>query len=120
MKLQVFQDIYSPSSENELRKLLKQRHEDIYGAFWLIEEEPTMALFINREKAVLYFRPLDGEDIWATNPDLDDSETSIGFLIENYQLDDFPLEMVIDADKAVEAFVQYFKKGELQSSIHWG
>lgn len=120
MKLQIFLEEREITSESMLRKELENRKDGKYGAFWLVDESPKLALFINNESACLYYMPENSDDKWSKNPEFTGKEEdTLDFLIENYQLDDMPLEFVIPTKQAIEAFVYFYKNHDLSSELQW-
>ena len=120
MKLQTFLTEAEIISEEMLREALNYREDSKFGAFWLISDEPILALFINNNYACLYYMPSSGNDKWSKNSDFSgNEEDTIDFLIENYQQDDISAEVVISTDRAIEAFIHYYKTSELSSHIGW-
>lgn len=116
-KLQIFEKLYDIDDETHLKRLLEYRHEENYGAFWLCRSQPVMGLFINNDKAWIYYQP---ESLTSCNPDEDASEAKeIAFLIENYQMDYVPESMTIAVNKAIQIFIDFYSSGELSNRIAW-
>ena len=120
MKVQVFLEQKEVVSESNLREVLNYRKDGKYGAFWLVEDMPILALFINGEYSCLYYRPGSEEDKWSKNTTFyGDENDTIDFLIENYQCDDLPKEFVIPIKDGLEAFIYYYKSQSLSNKICW-
>ena len=120
MKLQLFLKEVDLISEHDLREKLEHREKGVFGAFWLIDNEPTMSLFINNENACLYYMPGTEEDKWSFNPEFKGNEDdTIDFLIENYQLDEISKTTVIPTKQAIDAFVYFYNTKKLSTAITW-
>ena len=120
MKLQVFLEEKEIASEERLREELKHRKDDGFGAFWLIEDNPILALFINRENACLYYMPETEDDSWSKNKEPQKIEMdTVDFMIENYQVDEISKDVVISTSDAIEAFIYYYQNKKLSDAIEW-
>jgi hypothetical protein len=121
MKIQVFQEKYHIDNEADLRERLKYRHQDKYAAFWLCNDAPELGLLINGDKAFLYHMPPQQEGFMtSSNPDPKASEfNEIEFLIENYQMDLIPETMVVELADGIEAFLHFYRYGDLGNQINW-
>ena len=123
MHLSVFLEHHEVESVAVLRTLLVRRHKGKYGAFWLSKTRdgcPALALFINEEQACLFYIPEEGDPgIRSLGSVPDNFNYQIDFLIDNYQLDQYPLAMVIPTAKALTAFEEFFSNAALPASISW-
>ena len=118
VKLQVFLDTHEIQDEDELRQHLEFRKGN-WGAFWWVEDDstPVMGLFLNGGDGCVYE---DRTCEWSSNPDrADDFESTVEFMIENGQVDDFPACSVIPASAAVEAFIDFYRTGRRSDAISW-
>lgn len=122
MKIQVFENEYELKDEVELRQHLRYRYKEVYGAFWLCREEPELSLFINDDKAWLYYIPSNSEGMMSSvNPESSVSEEDeIDFYIENYQLDSVSESSVVSLESGIRAFVHFYKYGEIGDQVLWG
>lgn len=122
MELYVFRDLYDPKDLAELKELLLIRHNGQFGSFWLKNEYEWLALHINNEKANLTLTGANLKDDPLLSRNLDFTGTeddTVDFVIDNYQLDNFPADTVIPLAIAQAAFEEYFLTGELSKSIDW-
>jgi hypothetical protein len=111
VQLSVFRDQHQVDSLDKFRTLLGHRHEQRYGAFWLAEKEeggPALAMFINGDRAMFYFRTEGDTGFHSLGPAPDDFQGEVDFLIENHQLDRYPRAMVVPRSQAVAAFEEFY------------
>ena len=48
-----------------------------------------------------------------------DSNATVTFELENHQLEQIPLEAVVQSTSAIEAFVKFYETNELTPLIEW-
>lgn len=83
---------------------------------WLfIDGEMVGAFFNNGEHACVY-RNSDGA--WSFNPNNPKDQVA-PFILENGELDEFPLSHCIDYESAMDAFIELARTGELSTRIQW-
>ena len=77
MKLSVFRDSYEIETVADLRPHLSFRHDEHYASFWLStdsETDPSLGIFINRDRAVaFYFRESGDPGYYSNGPDTGDA-----------------------------------------------
>jgi hypothetical protein len=122
MKLQIFDKEFKVNDIEELRKHLKFRYKEKYGTFWLeADNGESLAIFINGMNACMfYIKEIDDSGLSSLNQiRADNFEETMEFIIDNYQMDEYPLAMVIPITKALEEFEGFFKTGKLPRIITW-
>jgi hypothetical protein len=121
--LSVFREHYEVQSIGELWSHLSFRFEGKYGAFWLTPTKngfPAMGLFINGEDACMFYFRKEGDSGFhsqGVNPE--NFQDEVDFVIDNYQLDCYPLAMVIPDSQGVSAFEQFLYSRALPSIVNW-
>jgi len=120
MKLQLFLKEIDLLSEKHLKEQLKHREKGEFGAFWLIDKKPIMALFINGKKSCLFYMPETEENQWSYNLNFKgEDDDTVDFLIENYQLDEINENVGISTDQAIDAFIYFYNTKKLSTKISW-
>jgi hypothetical protein len=123
MKLKIFNKTQTVGSLAELRSLLETRHNGKYGAFWLSKATnglPALGMFINADRACMFFFRFEGDSGFHTlgeNPD--DFDHTEDFVIDNFQLDQYPRAMVVRTSDALRAFEEFFTTADLPASVRW-
>ena len=121
MKLSVFRDHYEIETVAQLRLHLSFRHDDHYASFWLAtasETDPSIAVFINRDRAVAFYFRESGDSGYYSDG-VDESDETVDFLINNFQCDYYPTSMVVSAADAFLAMEQFLGSQQLPSAIKW-
>ena len=105
IRLQTRAGIQDIGSVNELRDAIESLAE---ATNWLfIDDEMVGAFFHNGDHACVY-RNSDGA--WSHNPNNSEDEFA-PFVLENGQLDEFPLSHCIDYNSAMDAFLECRRLG---------
>ena len=121
MKLSVFRDSYEIETVADLRSHLSFRHDEHYASFWLStdsETDPSLGIFINRDRAVaFYFRESGDPGYYSNGPDTGDE--TVDFLIDNFQRDRYPTHMVVSTADAFLAMEQFLESRQLPDAIRW-
>lgn len=123
MYLSVFRDNYEVQSVDELRLHLQFRHEGQFGAFWITaakDEFPAMALFINGAQACMFYIREEGDPgFHSLGIDSQNFKDEVDFVIDNFQMDLYPVAMVIPTSQGISAFEEFFRTGVQPSSVGW-
>ncbi|GAA5509366.1 hypothetical protein [Novipirellula caenicola] len=113
IRLQTIAGFHDVESVDHLRDAVESIAE---ATNWLfIDDEMIGAFFHNGEHACVY---RDSDGAWSHNPENSEDEFA-PFVLENGQLDDFPLSHCIEYDAAMDAFIELARTGELSGKIKW-
>ena len=117
-KLQYFHDFFPVENAQQVADFVtKHRHDQQMTAFWLWDGDlAAMALFINGEAATLYHDASMGMS-W-NGQEVDEHET-MEFMLENGQVDEYPVAYSIEVEPAIQAFAECADKGQRSQSVHW-
>ena len=123
MQLKVFEMKHSVNSVRELRELITHRYNELYGAFWLSsgdETRPSLSVYCNGDRAcAFYFRESGDSGYYSVGSDVGNDSDLVGFVIDNYQLDEYPMEWVVPLSDAVLALEEFLESESLPSAIDW-
>jgi len=123
MDLAVFQDHHQVESLEELRSFLGNRRENKYGAFTLCEERngwPALQIFINGDLACMWYWLGEGmAGYHSLGPDSKILDETQEFVIDNYQMDEYPKATVIPVPQAIAGFEEFFQTRTLPKAVDW-
>jgi hypothetical protein len=123
VQLSVFRTEYQVHSLEHLRSLLGYRHKDKYGAFWLAKGErgePALALFINGDQACMfYIREECDTGFHSLGAEPENFTDEVDFVIDNYQLDQYPRAMVVPASQGIKAIEEFFETATMPTAVRW-
>lgn len=120
MKFSIFDKNIKINNSEELELNLEHRFKEKFVAFWL--ERPnqnSMALFINGEHSCMFFIREPGDPGFhsiSENPNWDET---LEFVIDNYQLDEYPLAMVVPTKDAKKELIEFYKTGNFGKYVDW-
>lgn len=111
------QDFHDVECVADIRNLIDQLLTDSgVGAFWLHRDgNAELALFLNGAHAALY-RDTDGA--WSNSPSQPDDQFE-QFILENGQIDEFPLSQCVPTQLGINAFLDTVNNGTLSPRIEW-
>jgi len=111
------QDFHDVDAASDLAGLLERLiTPDGTGAFWLHRDGACeLALFLNGRRAAVY---RDSDGAWSQTPGASDDDCD-QFLLENGQIDEFPLSQCVPTVDGIAAFLDTAMTGELSTKIAW-
>lgn len=117
LRLQSMQEFHEVESIDHVRDLISHLvDEDGAGAFWLHRDGACeLALFLNGSLAAVY-RNTDGA--WSHTPGNPEDEYA-QFMLENGQIDDFPLSQCVSVSDGIAAFLETADSEALSTRIAW-
>lgn len=113
IQLQTRAGIQEIGSVYKLREAIESLAE---ATNWLLIDDEMVGAFFHNGVYACVYRNSDGA--WSHNPNNPGDEFA-PFVLENGQLDEFPLSHCLDYDSAMEAFLELARTGELSPKIQW-
>lgn len=120
MRLQYYQDCFTPHNAEECAALIRQLHtpEKEFAAFWLCQADVLiLGLFIHGDVACLCHKPTLS---WSRNksPGVAPDET-VTFELENGERDEIPADTCVPTEQAISAFLEFYRTGRLSPILEW-
>ena len=113
IQLKPLAGVHAVKSVDDIRDAIESIGE---ATNWLlIDDQMVGAFFHNGEHACVYRDDCGG---WSHNPGNSWVEMAL-FVLENGQLDEFPMVHCIDYDAAMNAFIELARTGNRSADIQW-
>jgi len=120
IKFLVNNSVILVKSEMDLIGELEKLRNDQFCEIWISGfGDSSLTVLMNQDKAfVMYLRNEDDGGFNSLNSEIETDEM-MDFLLSNGQMDEYPLNFLVDKEFAEKALLEYYKSGEMWNGIKW-
>ncbi len=122
IKISINDKEFEVKSESELIEYFDDSLKFKFVEIWISGHgEATLATLINSEKkkAFLMFQDLENEEYFNSVELKGNNNLTMDFLLCNGQMDEYPVNWVVDIEKAKESVLEYYASGKMWNGIEW-
>ena len=124
MKISHFGGVVECKTIEELKNVLNMRYGDEVNEFWISgeEENPCLAILVNKGYATLTYFPEDGHmGFQSVGMDTDLEADGISVFYTNTPEEEMEInnDAIIPFSKALGAIIEFFETMHLPKSIEW-
>ncbi len=120
IKLLVNNSTIQVKSEMELIREFEKLRNDRFCEIWISGfGDASLTILMNQDKAfMMYLRNEDDSGFNSLDSEIETDEM-MKFLLSNGQMDEYPLNFLVDKELAGKALLEYYKSGEMWNGIKW-